>query len=131
MINVQNFETIDNIAFYATDKAGIYKVKANGTALDGETIKLEVAQSYSQENGYFHAENVEGQTYTLATMVETLVGGQYVDVYLKADADNKVVFGTPFEERATEWTLTRSDKATDHKATYKYYEGTSLKESKE
>ena len=131
LINVQNFETIDNIAFYATDKAGIYKVKANGTALDGETIKLEVAQSYSQENGYFHAENVEGQTYTLATMVETLVGGQYVDVYLKAAAANKVVFGTPFEERATEWTLTRSDKATDHKATYKYYEGTSLKESKD
>ena len=131
LVNVQNFATVENIAFYATDKAGVYKVKANGTALDGETIKLEVAQSYSQENGYFHAENVKGQTYTFATMVETLVGGQYVDVYLKADAGKNVVFGTPFAERATEWTLTRADKANEYKATYKYYEGTSLKESKE
>ena len=131
LINIQNLASIDNIALYATDKEGVYKVKANGSALDGQTIKLETAASYSQENGYFHAENVKGQTYTFTTTVGTLVGGEDVNVYLKGDAAKKVVFGTPYEDRATEWTLARAAKATEYKSTYKYYEGTSLKESKD
>ncbi|WP_455626763.1 DUF6383 domain-containing protein [Parabacteroides johnsonii] len=131
LINVQNNAVVDNIALYETDKAGAYKVKASGV-LNGETIKFKTVENFSQENGYFHAENIEGQTYTFATTVEALVGGVNVDVYLKADNVNNAVFGTPYEERATEWTLTRAEKATDRKLpNYKYYEGTTVKESKD